>query len=637
MEFVRRSGLRKNSYFLSNRYCFFHRFADSGFKNKWTGLWHREAKFLEFLAIRADREWLSEKRCRSLRYDGLRAIHEFKTPGNTITQTLFLPETNHLVLELSSKKPVSMELELAVNIRKRSENRTDRLYSLKHKGNSVRVYNSLGSLTLSGIPGLKFEEAPAYREHWPSGEPQNYFVPGTITASGKRLTLVFTPSLGSGRHPRLANPHNSLKERKQRLSALQGLIRTDNRLLEKGFAWSALATELCRKKRLGLESWYAGLPWFQHFWARDTFWITPSMTALGYFDDVRKTLEFFAKSSENGRIPNLVSETEGRHMNALDPTLLWAISLENYVTTSGDLAFLKSMRPCLEASTRYLFSCDTDGDGYLEHDLNYPETWMDTLKRDSRAVDIQALYYKALLSAQAMLSLHPAKEGLLREISSRAGFLRDNLERDFFQNGFFADRFFWKQAVAIRTANALVPILCGFRRHSEKVLEAIESEPFTTEMGVRTRAGGEPDFNPGGYHTGAAWSLTTAWACAAEFLSGRPLKGWRYLRTLLRDMERDSLGCIGECWNSSNLTLSGCPLQLWGSGFIPRLVDEFMLGIEINSLKKTITVSPRLPPGVSRIERLRRTGSGQVRLAFRKSGRSVRVSCSDRSFRIARK
>jgi len=304
---------------------------------------------------------------------------------------------------------------------------------------------------------------------------------------------------------------------------------------------------------------------------------------------------------------------------------------------SGDLAFLRRMRPYLETSTRFLLSHDTDGDGYIEHDLDFPETWMDTLKRDSRAVDIQALYYRALLSARHMLSLLPDRNGLVEEVSSTAGILRENLERDFFHNGFFADRLFWKQAVAIRTANALVPLLCGFRRHAREVLEAIESEPFTTRRGVRSRAGGEAEFDPGGYHTGAAWSLTTAWACAAEFLSGRPVGGWKYLKILLEDMDRDSLGCIGECWNSSNLTLSGCPLQLWGSGFIPRLVDEFMLGIEINSLKRTITVSPRLPPGINRIERLRRTGHGLLRLGFRKSGKSVRVSCSDRRFRIIRK
>jgi glycogen debranching enzyme len=295
------------------------------------------------------------------------------------------------------------------------------------------------------------------------------------------------------------------------------------------------------------------------------------------------------------------------------------------------------MRPYLISSTRYLLSCDTDRNGYIEHDSQFPETWMDTLKRDSRAIDIQALFHSALVSSGELLKIAASEKAMLREIESRTGFLSKNLERDYFQNGFFADRFFWKKPVNIRTANSLVPLICGFREHSKEILEAIESEPFTTQIGVRTRAGGEEGFDPGGYHTGQAWSLTTAWACAAEFLSARPVQGWRYLRLLLNDLDRDALGCIGECWNSSNLSLSGCSLQLWGSGFIPRLVDEFMLGIVVNSINKTIAVSPRLPTSIKTIERLRQTGLGPVRIRFKRSGRDVKPSCSDKRFRIIMK
>ena len=82
MEFSIKKELWKNSYFLSNKSCFFHRYADSGFKNKWTGLWHRETKFLEFFALKDRGEWLSEDNCKSLLYDGVKAVHSFKTKNN---------------------------------------------------------------------------------------------------------------------------------------------------------------------------------------------------------------------------------------------------------------------------------------------------------------------------------------------------------------------------------------------------------------------------------------------------------------------------------------------------------------------------------------------------------------------------
>lgn len=628
MEFRLARNLWKNSYFLSDPSCFLYRHADSGFKSKWSGLWHRETKFLDFFAFRDRGEWLSERACRRFRYDGAEAVHEFRTRHNEIRQRLHMDGAGRLVVELSAKRPLKLDMVLAVNIRKRTENRTPRSYLVTSTPRKLKVYNELGSLTVS-CRDMLFQESPEYREHSPSSEPQNYFMPGSITARGKEVTFLLKPAVNSKRKPALPRPRHAP-------NGFRDLIKSDNKTLERGFYWSALATGFCRKSGPGLVSWYAGLPWFQHFWARDIFWVMPSLISLGFLEDVRKTLLHFGKNSQEGRIPNLVSETEGSHMNALDPTPLWLISLHDYILNSGDLVALRRMRPAMESSTRYLLSCDTDSDGYIEHDSRFPETWMDTLKRDTRAIDMQALFYRAMLCSSRLLSLCPGKTGLLEDVSSVVATLESRLEDDYFQKGFFSDRFFYSNAVAMKTANALVPMLCGLRRHEKEVLDVIESGLFTTKRGVRTRAGGESGFDPGGYHTGQAWSLTTAWACAAEFLASRPSRAWRYLRLLLDDIDRDALGCIGECWNSSNLSLSGCPLQLWGSGFVPRLVDDFMLGIGVNSLERTITLSPRLPPAVKSVERLRQTGLGPVRLAFRRSGKSLHISCSNKRFRLLR-
>jgi len=53
-----------------------------------------------------------------------------------------------------------------------------------------------------------------------------------------------------------------------------------------------------------------------------------------------------------------------------------------------------------------------------------------------------------------------------------------------------------------------------------------------------------------------AWSLTTAWAAAAEFTRGRPQQGWSMMKILAEDTERDALACIGECWNPDDLSLT---------------------------------------------------------------------------------
>lgn len=635
MEFVRTSDLWDNSYFLSNTSCFFYRFADSGFKNKWTGLWHKENKFLEHFAFRDHGEWLSEEKVKRFRYDGASAIHDFRLPGRTIKQTVYLPETSYLIIELKGSKPMDLDLEIAFNIRRRYENRTVRQYESRSHPSSVMAWNSIGSLSVHNVTGkLGFDNSPEYREHSSSDEPQNYFIPGRIKASGKELTLVLTPSFSDSPTRPLRDHRGALKRRKQAIRDFRRIIKSDSKLLEKGFIWSAISTDFCRKVGSGIVSWYAGLPWFQQFWGRDLFWVVPSLMILGHHENVKRSLEYFSMVAENGRVPNQFSETEGRDMNALDPTLLWVAGLEEYVTQTGDLGFLEKISPKLHDIMRYILSRDSDGDGYLEHDRESPETWMDTLKRDSNAVEIQALACSALESGERLLSRMKCDEALLDQAREKHTLIRRGLERDFFHDGFFADRFFWKQKVPTRTANSLVPLLLGFRKHSKEILKVIESERFTNPVGIRTRAEGEPGYDPRGYHTGQTWSLTTAWASAAEFASGRKERGWRYLRMLLDDMEKDSLGCVGESWDSSSLGLTGCSLQLWGSGFIPRLVDESMLGIRINSLDRTIHADPQLPRGIASVDRVRQTGLGPVKIRFRKSHGRTSVSCSNRKFRL---
>ncbi len=158
MEFIRKRNLWKNSYFLAAPRSFLYRYADSGFKSKWTGFWYRENKFLEFFALKCQGEWLSEDRCRSLSYNGARAVHTFRFGGRDVIQTLFLTFSDQLVVRLSSEKPMDIELFPAVNIRKRSENRTSRKYLTEKRRDSFSTFNELGSLNVSFPRGSCFLE-----------------------------------------------------------------------------------------------------------------------------------------------------------------------------------------------------------------------------------------------------------------------------------------------------------------------------------------------------------------------------------------------------------------------------------------------------------------------------------------------
>lgn len=638
LSFTRKGNLKDNSYFLANNNCFFHRFADSGFRNKWTGFWSDEIKFLEYFSIKVNGEFLSPKNCKIFEYTGAKAVHEYFLKGNSVKESIFIPKTgNVFIVELVSRKDIPIELELAVNIRRRNENKTSRKYQIKTTEKGFLVANSLGKFEFRLLEGrMDFRRNLVYKTHYPSGEEQSCMIPGSFTASGKRI--VFAVSAGRTHATDYAK---ELREKEVLYSKLiKGKIASDNETLMKGFSWSILGIELLRKKFGTASCFYAGLSWFQQFWGRDLFWITQSLLSLGYFKDVKNCLEIFAQKMDKGRIPNFISFKEKSSWNSIDSSLLWLISLESYVLSSGDIGFLREMKSNVVKVVNYLFSRDSDNDGFIEHDQETSETWMDTLRRGEKAVEVQALYFKSLCAIENLFSLLNRKkpsrkiQEIPESLNVKIMMVGNSFEGAFYDNGFYADRIANGNRVNIRTANAVMPILCGLGKHSEEILNAIESKIFTTSKGVRTRAEGEHDYFPWDYHSGMVWSLTTAWVSAAEFVSRRTERGWKYLLMLIDDIERDSLGCVGECWDASDLSLRGCSLQLWGSGFIIKLVDEFMLGIRIDAGTKTIRVSPQLPLDINFIEREIFVGKGKIKLIFKKTAKGVSVSCNNKSIKI---
>ena len=255
--FSRNRELWRYSYFLSNRNCFFHRFADTGFKNKWTGLWSREKKYLEYYAVKAGEDWLSPESSRKIDYNFASSVHTHRTSSGRVRETLFIPDKgDSLVVMLSAPKPLKFRIEIAANIRKRTENKTYRPYTISSKGKSVTIGNELGKLTFLSLSGkMSSRKRPLYREHFPSGEEQNCMSPGEITLEGREVAF----SLSCGK-PLSGNPENSLKDKTKKYESLVGdVIKTDNRELEKAFLSSVLALELLTKDYQGRDCLYAGL------------------------------------------------------------------------------------------------------------------------------------------------------------------------------------------------------------------------------------------------------------------------------------------------------------------------------------------------------------------------------------------
>ncbi|MCX6802747.1 MAG: hypothetical protein NT067_06575 [Candidatus Diapherotrites archaeon] len=576
------------SCFLSNPDAFFYRFGDTGFKNKWAGFWSHGVKFLEFFDFKAGEEFLGEQNCIEIQYDFLKATHLHRLKdGSLVSQKIWMPRSGGaLVLELSSKKEITAGLELAVNMRQVHENFHGRRYSVR-AGNRLVVESDLGKLFIMPLKGkASFNANPQYRSHCPGGEQQCYFVPGIFRLAGKKIVLSVSAE-------NFFRPEkNELLHKSKNFSKLTSAIETENTDLNKALGNAASAIELLR----GKDSYIAGLPWFQQYWARDVFWSLPAITMLGLHENAKQSLSIFAEHSMKGQVPNYIFGKE-KTFNAIDSTPLFLIALEHYCRNSGDRAFAEKISEAALQSIAFLESRRDPADGFILHDNGCNETWMDTLNRPEKAVEVQALYIASLKAFSQFASHLKRPERKIKEQADWAGKealeMQKKFDSEFFRHGFFIDRIKAEKKDSTRRASALVPLFLNVSSRKE-ILDAFRSEEFSNGRGVLSLSRFDQKFSPESYHEGKVWSLCNGLMGGAEFLLGNPENGWHYLELLLAELERDALGCIGECWNPATLQQTGCPNQLWGDAMALRLFNEFALGLKVDAFNKTISLSPKL-------------------------------------------
>jgi len=645
MDFVLAKELFKHSYVLSCKKAFFYRFCDTGFKNRWCGLWAMPYKFLEYFAFKINDEWLSPNNLLSFGYNEISSSHQFELNGVNVKEFLFLPEDVKgliclLTLKSSEQKNVELSLEPAVNIRERWENWHERSYDTKILENKLVVNSSKGSFVLGSFPLGKFNLTQKYKEHYPSGERQRYFIPCsysinlTLDSSSKNIFFIF--SCGKNENEALSNYENMLNslissypEKEEKYSELisNSNLKTGTEYIDELFRWSVVSLE-----KLAFDSdfgsgYFAGYPWFTQFWGRDSGWILPAVIDYGNFEDAKKAIKTLARFQKSC-IPNIIYTNGNADYNSIDATLLWVIALHHYVKNSGDISFLDEMKNNLVKALEW---CEErEKDGFLEADSK--QTWMDTLDRKGKPIEIQVFWIEALKCAANLYDLlGELDKG--KELKEKARKIKENFEEEFWdkEEKFYFDRI--NSEDRIKTINPIFALFFDLAKNREKVLEKIEKE-FSSPFGVRTISKNENIYNPKGYHTGSAWGWLTALAACIEFKNNRPKKGLKYLKILSDRLNQDCVGAIAEVWNpednskiilKGNFEEEGACLQGWSSALIIRAIDECMLGIKVDAFNKKMIVSPSLLDGM-KVTRRKRIGNDFVDLSFERKGKILKIN-----------
>ncbi len=384
---------------------------------------------------------------------------------------------------------------------------------------------------------------------------------------------------------------------------------------------------------------YAGIPWFNEGWGRDTFISLPGLLVTGHADVARKLLMRFAgwvdrdpNSPTYGRIPNRVRPGEEIAYNTADGTPWWILGCYDYGLYARDYEF---WRPLLSDSGAItvalegaLAKCDTLG--FLTH--GDADTWMDAVgekgpwtPRGNRAVEMQVLHHASLDAALRMAAAVPnaVPEARLKRWTEAKRKLERNFFREFLepaQDSFCdhlnadgsPDTLFRPNQLYAATV-PLTPLIPPAVQ--TRMVERVSNE-LIERYGVLSLSPKSPLFHPfhqdehypkdAAYHNGTVWVFLSGPAKTALVKEGRA-----DLALQLAEYEANlalTRGCVGSLpelldamprKGEKEPALSGTVSQAWSLAEFLRTTYQDILGIRPVRVKGKVEpfwlFDPRIP------------------------------------------
>ncbi len=353
----------------------------------------------------------------------------------------------------------------------------------------------------------------------------------------------------------------------------------------------------------------AGYHWFSD-WGRDTMISLPGLALVtGRFDIARNILRAFARSMDQGLLPNRFPDAgETPEYNTVDATLWMFHAVSEFLRYTGDTDFVRAeLYPKLadsiawhERGTRY--GIRVDSDGLLRAGQQGVQlTWMDAkvgdwvvTPREGKPVEIQALWYNALCVMQELARAfgRGAEAG---HYAALAGPVRASFESAFWNepDGCLYDvvgeagpdrSIRPNQIFAVSLPYAL---LSGER--ARRVVDVVEWE-LLTPYGLRTLSPRDPNYKgrysgdqrsrDSAYHQGTVWPwllgpfLTAYLKVHANDPQVRE-RADRFLDAIRSHLWQAGLGQISEIFDGdAPHHPDGCIAQAWSVAEILRIYVE---------------------------------------------------------------
>ncbi len=466
---------------------------------------------------------------------------------------------------------------------------------------------------------------------------------------------------------------NSFSLHQSRLEAIMdaAVLESGDPGFDAALRWAAASSSFFVTKEFGTGIW-AGLPWFRDNWGRDTFIALPGvLLCRGAFDEARDVIQTFAEYQDKnpvsptyGRVPNRVHGPKEIIYNTVDGTPWFVREVFEYLQYSGDVDFAQGLFPTVAlALDSDLARCDALG--FLTH--ADADTWMDAKidgclpwsARGNRAVEVQALFYTALL-AGSRLALLCGDASHATAWQGAADLLKKNF-KDYYWNeglGLMADRLEEEgperppedgapippaEASCFRArvesfadyrirpnqlmALSVPDILEGAQaaNHAALISDEIGARITYTAVssllyphGMASLSQEDPCFHPyhenpahyhkdAAYHNGTVWLWNSGLAISALCRYGQQSLAWRHALNLRDQILHGACpGSLSE--NSSALTkedgspiYSGTWSQAWSDSEFIRSTFQDFLGFKPRLLESSLILEPSLPDAWDKI------------------------------------
>ena len=438
-------------------------------------------------------------------------------------------------------------------------------------------------------------------------------------------------------------------------------VETDNVRFNKALAWAKLSLDALMMNQV-TKGIFAGLPWFNNYWGRDTFISLPGATLVqGRFTEAKEILRSFAAfqqldstSSDYGRIPNIVTTTEKAY-NTADGTPRFVMMTREYVERSGDTTFVAEIYPTVLRSIEGTVKFHCDSLAFLTH--GDAETWMDAVgpdgpwsARGNRANDIQALWAQQL-EAGIWFATRLGDVTSARRWDEKLKLLNENFSACFVSKGVVTDHLNKDGSVdqQLRPNQIFVSTLLDEPTRAG-VLHAVVNS-LTYEYGVSSLSQDDDNFHPyhqhdpyypkdAAYHNGTVWTWVQGEVISELCHFSKPELAWEVTaNTIHQILDRGAVGTQSELIDAitrpgeNEPRLSGTFSQAWNlAEFIRNFYDDY-LGIRVSLLKHHLAFHPKLPKSLGSIKTTINLNGRALPIEVRRTGDSLIVLIDGQNLR----